>query len=87
MAVDTRNLVAQIGDMASENSIRALDMKARESIERLTADTAQDVADFLYERDSDILVTTTLPVHKAGYSRFLSNRKKEVAYHNDWGTE
>jgi hypothetical protein len=49
MAVDTRNLMTKIGDLASENSIRALDMKDRESIERLTADTAQDVADFLYE--------------------------------------
>ncbi len=43
-----------------ENSIKALDLKARDSIERLTTATAQDIADFLYERDNDILLAADI---------------------------
>ena len=84
MAGDTRDLVTQIGGLATDSSIRALDIQSRESIERLTTDTARAVADFLYERDGDILVAAGLPVDETSYSRFLSLRKRPVIYHQPW---
>jgi nitrogen fixation/metabolism regulation signal transduction histidine kinase len=54
MVSDSHDVVGQVGSLSSENSIRALDEKAREAIERLTTDTAREVAVFLYDRDRDI---------------------------------
>ena len=81
---DTRALVTQIGGLASENSIKALDLKARDSIERLTTATARDVADFLYERDNDILLAADIVASKSSYQKFLFHRKKNVVYHEKW---
>ena len=54
VAQDTNTLVGGIAEMATSNSIEALDDRSREAIERLTTDTARHVANFLYDRDVDI---------------------------------
>lgn len=84
MVGDTRNIVDQVGDLASENSIIALDQKSREAIERLTTDTAESVAAFLYERDGDILLASQLPLNAADFRKFLDARTGRVAMHQPW---
>ena len=84
MVGDTRQLVSQIGKLAADSSIRALDDKSRETIERLTTDTAANVAAFLYERDGDILFAADLPPSPALYRRFLAEKKKAVVFHRPW---
>ncbi|MFH0782234.1 MAG: ATP-binding protein [Pseudomonadota bacterium] len=84
MVGDTQELVTGIGALASENSIRALDLKARESIERLTTDTALSVSRFLHERDRDILLAAQLGASESIYQQFLAVRHKEVVYHQAW---
>jgi hypothetical protein len=84
MVGDTRELVSEIGALASESSIRALDLKARESIERLTTDTAASVAKFLYERDADILLAAQLGANESTYRQFLAIRQKPVVLHRSW---
>lgn len=84
MVEDTRLLVGKAGALATERSIVALDQKARESIERLTTDTAKRVADFLYDRDSDILLATSLPVDAPSYQKFLESRDRPVVNHAQW---
>ncbi|WP_242637329.1 hypothetical protein [Desulfobacter hydrogenophilus] len=54
VAQDANTLVGGIAEMATSNSIEALDDRLREAIERLTTDTARHVANFLYDRDVDI---------------------------------
>jgi len=84
MAKDTREIVGQIGSLATENSIVALDEKSRESIERLTTDTARAVAAFLYERDEDILTAANLFPSAENYQNFLAPRKHPTIYHAPW---
>ena len=84
MVTDTRELVGAVGTLAVESSIAALDLKSRESIERLTTDTALAVADFLYERDVDIRLASALPVEENAYLRFLEAKKRPVIYHRPW---
>ncbi|MBU4263972.1 MAG: response regulator [Proteobacteria bacterium] len=84
MANDTKHIVGQIGGLATENSIIALDEKSRESIERLTTDTARDVASFLYERDEDILTAAHLPTTAENYRNFLAPRKHPTIYPAPW---
>ncbi len=84
MVENTRNLVSETGALATESSIKALDLKSRENIEKLTTDIAAAVAEFLYGRDKDILQAAELPLTENAYRKFLSIRQKEVVYHQDW---
>ncbi len=84
LLADTQRLVGQISDLASENSIAALDLKSRESIERLTSITAQAVAAFLYERDEDILQAARLEPDCKNFTDFLEFRRRPVVYHEPW---
>jgi two-component system, sensor histidine kinase len=50
----------EIGKTAIEDSVRALDQKSTEAIELRTVELAQRIADFLHERDRDILIVAAL---------------------------
>ena len=84
MVADTKALVNQTGNLATEHSIVALDLKARESIERLTTDIAASIADFLHTRDKDILLAADLPVRADAYRQFISVHQRKVVYHPPW---
>ena len=78
MAQETNVLVGGIAEMATNNSIEALDNRSREAIERLTTDTARHVAGFLYDRDVDIRLAARVTPGKKAYQDFLSGRTRKV---------
>ncbi len=57
-----RNLAsaAEIGENAIEDSVAQLDAKSTEAIELRTVELANEIANFLYERDHDILMAASL---------------------------
>ena len=71
----------EIVQLATKDSIRALDEKSREAIERLTVDTANDVARFLYERDRDIRQATLFEPSEANYRTFLASKFSPIIQH------
>ena len=79
---DTRQVVSQVGRLSSNNSILALDLKSRETIERLTTDTANAVARFLYDRDEDIRFAAFLDPDPTIYRKFLSSKVGKVILHD-----
>lgn len=76
--------VRQVTDGATADSIKALDERARISIERLTTDTARAVATFLYDRDADVLQASQVEPSEAAYRRFLTHRTRVVHRHGPW---
>lgn len=82
--IESQQMGGKVVDLATRNSIRALDLKSREAIERLTVDTACSVARFLYERDGDILQAALLAPSEQYYSAFLSRKKSPVIYHAEY---
>ena len=74
----------EFGDQATNDAIEALDDRSREAIERLTTDTAQAVASFLYDRDDDIRLAVTLPRDADSYRRFLTHRTRDIHRHGPW---
>lgn len=78
MTRDSRDVVGLVGSLATKDSIRALDIKSRESIERLTTDTAKAVASFLYERDRDILYAASILPIQSNYHDFMKNRFRAI---------
>lgn len=80
----TRGKVGEIGRIAADDSVKALDMRARETIEQMTTSTAQSVAAFLYDRDSDIRLASELPMTEASFRKFLALRTRPVFEHDPW---
>ncbi|MCL2389800.1 MAG: ATP-binding protein [Endomicrobia bacterium] len=72
------NLGHSLKEISVHDSTAALNKSAVESIERLTTDTARNVANFLYMRDSDILFLSNVTPSQAAYQNFAQNSRARV---------
>ncbi len=84
MANSVRDTVGQLSDVMTKESVRALDLKSRELIERLTTDTALSVAEFLKSRDNDVLLAAALDQSKTEYNLFLRHRTRALVAQGKW---
>ncbi|MDR0501176.1 MAG: response regulator [Coriobacteriales bacterium] len=73
-----------INGKATQDSSWALNSNAVESIERITTDAAGDVANYLYDRDSDIRYLATLAPSLASYEAFLNTKTGRVVSRGNW---
>jgi len=74
----------QTGKTAIEDSVRALDERSREAIEALTTDIARQVADFLYDRDGDVLRAAAVAPSEKTYAEFLSTHVRALYEHGNY---
>ena len=81
MADAMRETQRQTGKTAIDDAVRALDERSREAIEALTTSLARQVADFLYERDADVLQAAGLDPSEKEYRRFLAGHQRELYEH------
>jgi len=70
----TLSLGYKLRDISVSDATSALNDNARESLERMTTDTAASKADFLYQRDQDILLLAQLMPSDESYRIFSENR-------------
>jgi PAS domain S-box-containing protein len=64
--------------IAVNDSSAALNASATESIERMTTDAAHEVAEFLYDRDDDVLYLAGVAPGEAAYRQFALSQVKRV---------
>ncbi len=72
------------GKLAVDDAVRALDDRGTQEIERLTTDTARNVANFLYRRDDDIRTLAAFPIDKNIYKTFVEHRTSPVLVQSEW---
>ena len=84
MADAMRITQQQTGKTANDDAVRALDERSREAIEALTTELARQVADFLYDRDKDVLQAAAVEPSEAAYRRFLAGHSREVYEHGKY---
>lgn len=84
LTAEVRGTVADMGKTFSSAAERALNDRAREELERLTTDTARAIADFLYDRDQDILLAAQLQPTEHAYRRFLAHRQRKLVDPGEW---
>ncbi len=84
MTQTMRSTVDEVADSTTRAATKALDDSARETLERLTTDTARAVAAFLYDRDADIRSAALLEPSDDSYRRFLAQRTRRVERHHPW---
>ena len=74
----------EAGELAVNDTIVALDNRATQEIERLTTDTAWEVAHFLYNIDSEARYAATLPVDEANYRKYVTTKVRRVVKPGEW---
>lgn len=73
-----------VGDSATQDAIKALDVRSREAIESVTTETARQIATFLYARDEDILAAAIADPTESAFRRFLEHRRREMYQHGKY---
>lgn len=84
MVLATQLMVGQVGELAVNDSVKALDVQATEKIEHMTTDTAKSVAAFLYDRDKDIKMIAQLDPNEETYGKLITTLTKSVTEHGEW---
>jgi HAMP domain-containing protein len=77
----------EIGQIAVADSGAALDALAQEAIETRAEVEANRIADFLHERDSDVLSAKGLPLTEEAFRAFLNSKQKDVIYGEETAAE
>jgi signal transduction histidine kinase/CheY-like chemotaxis protein/HAMP domain-containing protein len=82
------NQIVGLGELlkviAVTDSSDALNANAVENIERMSTDTAREVADFLYSRDDDILFVARMEPTEENYRLFAESRVGRLVKTGDW---
>ena len=77
--VNSMDVLKETTTLAIEDSEKALDKKSQESLEILTKNIASNVAEFLYQRDNDILfLSNSTNLSEKLFSTFYSSQKRKV---------
>ncbi|MDO6460016.1 EAL domain-containing protein [Granulosicoccaceae sp. 1_MG-2023] len=84
MAGRMQETAGDVGRLAVDEAVTALDHQAQEAIERQTVDLAQAVAAFLYSVDRDIVQLAALEADAPHYGEFLDSRQRYVPEHGPW---
>ena len=77
--------IFNLGGLSKTGTMAALDQKAQQEIRVRATDVAQNIADFLRERQKDILITTILPVNAQAYKQFLETKTYDLWVKKDTG--
>ncbi|MBF0362963.1 MAG: HAMP domain-containing protein [Oligoflexia bacterium] len=77
----TQGILKGLVDQASDESIKALDAKSQQNLEGLTEQVASSVANFLNERDQDLLLLANLDINQRTMENFFNSKKRKIHYH------
>ena len=84
IAVKANRALSETGELAVNDAVKALDARATEDIERMSTDTANRVASFLYSRDQDVLLAAGLTPDEAIYRDFVERLRGGIIKQGRW---
>ncbi|SKB78156.1 hypothetical protein SAMN06295997_1431, partial [Malaciobacter marinus] len=74
----SKEIILNTANASIDDSVKNLDKKSQLAIERLSFEIAKNVADFLYERDKDILFLSNIPLNKDILKEFYKSKQREI---------
>ena len=81
---DNKKIIKETADNAINDSIKALDKKSQIFLERISYEIANNVANFLYERDKDILFLSKIQMNQEVLENFYKSKSREILIHGDY---
>ncbi|GGD33151.1 hypothetical protein GCM10012288_03880 [Malaciobacter pacificus] len=79
-----KEIILKTADASIEDSIKNLDEKSKVSLERISYEIANKVADFLYERDRDILFLSKIDLNEKILKEFFESKNRDILIHNQY---
>ena len=79
-----KEIILETANASIEDSIKNLDKKSQDSLERISFEIANNVANFLYERDSDILFLSKLNLNTEVLTNFYNNKQRDIIIHGNY---
>ncbi|GHV12336.1 hypothetical protein FACS1894219_05040 [Clostridia bacterium] len=70
--------------ISTEDSATSLNDSAVETIERISTDTAKDIATFLYSRDDDLRYLASIPPSDEAFRIFSENKSRNFIEKGEW---
>jgi len=80
----SKDIIKTTASTAISDSIEALDNKSQFALERLSYETANNVASFLYERDKDLLFLSSLPLNQNIIDNFRRIKTSPIVVHEKY---
>ncbi len=79
-----KEIILNTANKSIEDSIKFLDKKSQHTLERITYETANKIAEFLYERDDDILFLSKLQLNDKVIKTFFDTKQKDILVHENY---
>jgi len=79
-----KEIILNTANESIKDSVKFLDKKSQHALERLTFETANKIAQFLYERDDDILFLSKVQLNDEIIKTFFESKQKEILVHEDF---
>ncbi|MFX4217528.1 ATP-binding protein [Aliarcobacter butzleri] len=80
----SKEVISNTANASIEDSIKILDKKSQESLERLSNEIALNIANFLYERDKDLILLSKLELNQKILDSFFEAKTKEITIHDEY---
>ena len=80
----SKEIIINTANASIEDSIKNLDKKSQESLEKVSYEIANQVANFLYERDRDILFLSKLELNDKVLRSFSDSKSKNITIHGNY---
>ncbi|AXX87590.1 signal transduction sensor histidine kinase [Malaciobacter marinus] len=80
----SKEIILNTANASIDDSVKNLDKKSQLAIERLSFEIAKNVANFLYERDKDILFLSNIPLNKNILKEFYKSKQREIIVHGEY---
>ena len=82
--IENKEIIANTAEKAVGDSIKMLDKKSQISLEKLSNELSNNVANFLYERDKDILFLSTLNLNQNVLQNFYNSKTRDIIVHGNY---
>ena len=80
----SKEIIINTANASIEDSIKNLDKKSQESLEKVSYEIGNQVANFLYERDRDILFLSKLELNENVLKNFYESKKRDITIHGNY---
>jgi signal transduction histidine kinase len=84
METEVNRALVKMGNVAIEDSVETLNNSAISQLERTSTDMANRIAEFLYQRDSDIRYAANLEPGESSYRSFVQHRTSRLIKEREW---
>ena len=80
----SKEIIINTANASIEDSIKNLDKKSQDSLEKISYQIANQVAEFLYERDKDLIFLSKLDLNQKILDSFYESKNKDITIHSEY---